>query len=99
MALVIVIAAKLIKPARFEAVALGLAAFACAVPLVGYLSIKPFIAELYHDAVGIGSGWWLTLLADLALWGVTFATIIVARSAHRTTDSTHSSPPIPPVDA
>ena len=101
MALVIAIAAKLTKPARFlkpgrfEAVTFGLASFACAAPLVGYLSIKPFIAELYHDVIGIGSGWWLTLLADLALWGMTFATIIAARSAHRTPNPTHPNPSKP----
>jgi hypothetical protein len=63
------------QPARFAVAMLALAAL-CAVPLVGYLSIRPFVADLYRDDVGIGMGWWLTLLADLLLWTVTFATII-----------------------
>ena len=70
--------------------ALGSAALLCAVPLAGFLAIRPFIAELHQDGVGIGSGWWLTLLADLLLWTVTFATILDARSAHRTPDTTHT---------
>ncbi|NJM41777.1 MAG: hypothetical protein HC853_13965 [Anaerolineae bacterium] len=77
------------------ALALGLAAVLCAVPLVGFLSIRPFIAELYRDAVGIGIGWWLSFLADLLLWAMTFATIIgdlpaiTARPAHRTPPTPH----------
>ena len=35
------------------------------VPLVGYLVIRPFIAALYNDQIGIGAGWWGTLLAVL----------------------------------
>jgi hypothetical protein len=78
---------KVLKAGRMRGVVLGLAALICAVPLAGYLSIKPFVAELYGDAVSIGIGWWLTLLADLLLWAMTFATILNAlhaRSAHRT---------------
>lgn len=31
-----------------------------AVPLAGYLVVRPFIETLYRDAVGLGAGWWLT---------------------------------------
>ena len=72
-------------PVDWASVGLGLAALLCAVPLAGYLSIKPFIAELYRDSVGIGMGWWLTAFADLLLWAAAFATIALARSTHRTT--------------
>jgi hypothetical protein len=74
------------QPATF-AVAMLASAVLCAVPLVGYLSIRPFVAELYRDDVGIGSGWWLTLLADLLLWTVTFATIIHTNHATSTVAS------------
>jgi hypothetical protein len=97
MGLVILLSVKLTKltkvlEARQEAkqmngIVLGLAALICAVPLAGYLGVKPFVAKLYGDAVGIGIGWWLTLLADLLLWAMTFATILNARSAHRTITS------------
>jgi hypothetical protein len=73
------------QPARF-AVAMLASAVLCAVPLVGYLSIRPFVADLYRDDVGIGLGWWLTLLADLLLWTVTFATII-----HKTIHTNHAN--------
>jgi hypothetical protein len=85
------VAALSIKPARFltmrqpSPIYWGVAGLICAVPLVGYLSVKPFIAALYGDVISIGIGWWLTLLADLLLWAMTFATIVRARSAHRTT--------------
>lgn len=39
---------------------------AAAIPLAGYLAIRPAITELYRDFVGIGAGWWLTALACLA---------------------------------
>lgn len=83
------------KLRRFHSIGLGLAAALCAVPLVGFLVIRPFIAELYRDAVGIGIGWWLSLLADLLLWAMTFATIvgdlpaITVRLAHRTPPTPH----------
>jgi hypothetical protein len=35
------------------------------VPLVGYLMVKPAIEALYHDTLGLGLGWWLTLLGVL----------------------------------
>jgi hypothetical protein len=35
------------------------------VPLVGYLMVKPAIETLYNDTLGLGSGWWLTLLGVL----------------------------------
>ena len=37
-------------------------AIAAAVSLVGYLVVKPFIEALYQGPIGIGAGWWLTLL-------------------------------------
>ena len=48
-----------------------------AVPLAGYLVVKPFIEQLYRDPVGLGVGWWLTLAALLlTLWQV----VILRRS-------------------
>jgi hypothetical protein len=35
------------------------------VPLVGYLMVKPAIETLYNDPLGLGLGWWLTLLGAL----------------------------------
>jgi hypothetical protein len=35
------------------------------VPLVGYLMVKPAIETLYNDTLGLGSGWWLTLVGVL----------------------------------
>jgi hypothetical protein len=43
-----------------------------AVPLIGYLAVKPFIEQLYGDTVGLGAGWWLTLVA--VLLGLTVVT-------------------------
>ena len=37
-------------------------AIAATVPLVGYLVVKPFIEALYQGPIGVGAGWWLTLL-------------------------------------
>jgi hypothetical protein len=41
-----------------------------AVPLVGYLMVKPAIETLYNDTVGIGLGWWLTLAGVLLTLGM-----------------------------
>jgi hypothetical protein len=35
------------------------------IPLVGYLMVKPAIETLYNDTLGLGIGWWLTLLGVL----------------------------------
>lgn len=40
------------------------------VPLVGYLMVKPAIEALYHDTLGLGLGWWLTLLGVLLALGM-----------------------------
>lgn len=45
---------------RFAAAVIALAV-AAAVPLPGYLAVKPAIEWLYRDALGIGAGWWITL--------------------------------------
>ena len=37
-------------------------AIASTVPLVGYFAVKPFIEALYRGPIGVGAGWWLTLL-------------------------------------
>jgi hypothetical protein len=37
-------------------------AIASTVPLVGYFAVKPFIEALYRGPIGVGVGWWLTLL-------------------------------------
>ena len=35
------------------------------VPLVGYLMVKPALQTLLNDTLGLGLGWWLTLLGAL----------------------------------
>lgn len=57
----------------------GVAALGSAVPLVGYLSIKPALEALYGGPVGLGLGWWITLGAVLALWAAAFVRIMRAR--------------------
>ncbi len=51
-----------------------LLALLLAVPLIGYLVIRPFIVDLYRDEVGIGLGWWVTLVATIALLGLSGGT-------------------------
>ncbi len=72
MALVVVAAlGRLGRVRRARAAVLALVPLLAAVPLAGYLAIKPFIEQLYGGSVGIGSGWWITLagvLAALAAW-------------------------------
>ncbi len=41
-----------------------------AVPLAGYLMVKPAIEALYNDTLGLGLGWWLTLLGAACSLGV-----------------------------
>ena len=50
-----------------------------AVPLAGYLAVKPAIEQLYNDPVGIGAGWWLTLFA--VILGLASIAIRVPRPA------------------
>lgn len=52
--------------ARAHAIISAVLVCAVAIPLVGYLVIRPFIETLYRDSVGIGAGWWGTLV----IWGV-----------------------------
>jgi hypothetical protein len=40
------------------------------VPLTGYLMVKPAIETLYNDSLGVGLGWWLTLLGVLLALGM-----------------------------
>jgi hypothetical protein len=47
--------------------AMALAAMAAAVPLAGFLAVKPFIEQLYRDSLGVGLGWWATLAGVLAV--------------------------------
>lgn len=48
---------------RASVAALGAAlCLAAAVPLGGYLVVRPPIEALYGSSVGLGMGWWLTLL-------------------------------------
>ena len=66
MALVFVIAlARLGRKPRVRAGALAALSLLAAVPLAGYLAVKPFIEQLYGDTLGLGSGWWITLAAVL----------------------------------
>jgi uncharacterized membrane protein YkvI len=59
-----------------------LLALISAVPLVGYLLVRPFIEQLYADTVGIGWGWWLTLLAvALSVAGVARLSVLQWRRA------------------
>lgn|GEM_PF-1672080 len=56
------------------------AGLGCAIPLVGYLIIRPALDALIGDALGLGLGWWLTLGAVLALWAASFVKIEPARA-------------------
>ena len=47
-----------------------------AVPLIGYWVVRPFIVDLYRDDVGIGLGWWVTLIATIALLSLSGGTIL-----------------------
>jgi hypothetical protein len=58
-------------------IALACAA-ASAVPLVGYLAIKPFIEDLYRGGVGIGLGWWITLVAVVTVFAASGAKIFTS---------------------
>lgn len=64
-------------PIRLAAAALPLSA---AIPLAGYLAVRPFIEALYRDSVGLGAGWWTTL-AGFALAGAHVAVIARRRNA------------------
>jgi hypothetical protein len=46
-----------------------------AVPLAGYVAVKPFIEQLYGDSLGLGWGWWLTLIAVLLALGIGIALV------------------------
>jgi hypothetical protein len=59
-------------------------------PLIGYWMIKtPAIERLYGAPVGVGLGWWLTLIAAIGIAEIAFVTIVASRprSRHRTTSS------------
>lgn len=62
-----------LKEPRLGALWIAGLAVAAAVPLGGYLVVKPFLEQLYRDTLGLGGGWWLTLLGvgtalSLAAW-------------------------------
>ena len=61
--LMVLLPAVFQSPKPRSAIQLALLLIA-AVPLAGYLSIQPALVELYRDGVGIGSGWWLTLVGS-----------------------------------
>jgi hypothetical protein len=42
-------------------------ALLCGIPLGGYVMVKPAIEALYGDALGFGSGWWVSLGAVIML--------------------------------
>ncbi len=50
-----------------------------AVPLTGYLMVKPAIETLYHDTLGLGWGWWLTLLGTVLSLG----SLVLVLASHR----------------
>jgi hypothetical protein len=62
-------------------------ALACAVvsavPLAGYLGIKPFIEDLYRGGVGIGLGWWITLVAVVTVFVTSGAKILTSLGLKR----------------
>ncbi|HEY3289781.1 MAG TPA: hypothetical protein VGK87_06615 [Anaerolineae bacterium] len=73
--------APFLKRANMVAAVQGaLFAFA-AVPLAGYLAVKPAIEQLFGESVGIGAGFWLTLLAVIA--GVVCSLLRVRHAASR----------------
>jgi hypothetical protein len=67
------------KLALFRVIWIGVIVVA-AVPLGGFLMIKNQAIEvLYREPVGIGLGWWLTLISCIALGVIAFVTIVAAQ--------------------
>lgn len=54
---------------RGRAVFIIAVALISAVPLPGYLAVKPFIEQLYHDELGLGAGWWIALAGAVVVFG------------------------------
>lgn len=54
--------------------ALGCAS-AALVPAFGYLAIRPAIEALYRDQVGLGVGWWVTMVTASVVFVASSATI------------------------
>ncbi len=71
---------RLTKRAQARRVGLAMAALPLlvAVPLAGFLVIRPFVEALYRDAVAPGIGWWMCALACILAAG---QTVVVAREA------------------
>jgi hypothetical protein len=70
---------------RYFAPIAALCAALCAAPLIGYWLIKtPAIERLYGGSVGVGIGWWLTLIAAIGIAEIAFVTILAARSRPHT---------------
>jgi hypothetical protein len=58
-------------------------AVASAVPLAGYLIIKPFIEDLYRGGVGVDLGWWITLVAVVTVFVTSGAKILTSLGLKR----------------
>jgi len=84
LVLIILLAAGLSLLQRGDSLAVRLAAsglpILSAVPLAGYLVVRPFIEALYRDAVGLGAGWWLTACA---IAGGVAQVVVIARNVTR----------------
>jgi hypothetical protein len=64
-----------------------IAALSCGLaltPLIGFWVIKtPAIERLYGAPVGVGLGWWLTLIAAIGIAEIAFVTIVASRPRSR----------------
>jgi len=83
MAVIVAITIAGPRAMRFRPYIALVCAVASAVPLAGYLVIKPFIEDLYRGSVGIGLGWWITLVAVVAVIVASGAKILTSLGLKR----------------
>ncbi len=70
-------------PRWLPGAAATVAALAAWAALIGFVMIRnSAIARLYNDAVGLGSGWWLTIGCAIGLTVFAFVTIFRTSSSH-----------------
>lgn len=75
-----VLALFLAPARRMPAQAPALIALACGalalIPVIGFLAVKPAVEALYGAPVGLGAGWWLTLVTSLLLIAIANAKML-----------------------
>ncbi len=70
------------------ALALVMLSGMAAVPLFGFIAVRPFIRALYGSPVMLGWGWWLTLLAVGSALSYAGVTIVQQLRQHHNPNST-----------